>query len=303
VTSPASQTAPPIPSAGRPGEAPAHCVARLTRASGTSFYYAFVTLPRPRREAIFAVYAFCRAVDSAVDEAESHEHACMCLDHWKEELEGAFSGGARDPLAVRVGQVAAEFELPKHLFEEVVRGVSHDLEPRRFETWRELEEYCDLVAGAVGRLCVRIFGHREPWADRYAQELGLALQITNILRDIGPDARNGRFYLPQEDLDRWDLTEEDVLGGDPRRLGMLRAEARRAREHYRRADELGARAGRELAAARIMGAIYRRLLQRVERAGFPTEDPVVRVPRLEKAMLASWALLGGPWRAGVARRD
>jgi phytoene synthase len=274
-------------------------VERLTRASGTSFYYAFLVLPRPRREAIFAVYAFCRAVDSAVDEAESRERACACLDHWREELDRAFSERAEHPLAIRVGEVAREFALPKKLFDEVVEGVSHDLEPKRFETWDELKHYCDLVAGAVGRLCVRIFGHREPWADRYAGELGLALQITNILRDLGPDARIGRFYLPQEDLERWGLTEEDVLGGDPRRLRLLHAEAERARAHYQRAAELAQLGGRELTAARIMGAIYRRLLERVERAGFPTGEPVVRVPRLEKAALACGALLAGPWRTSV----
>lgn len=303
MTSPAGQTAPPIPHAGREGEAPARCVARLTRASGTSFYYAFLTLPRPRREAIFAVYAFCHAVDSAVDEAESHEHACAGLDHWRRELDAAFAGAATDPLAIRVGQMASQFSLPKHLFEEVVEGVSHDLEPRRFATRRELERYCDLVAGAVGRLCVRIFGHREDWADRYAEQLGLALQITNILRDLGPDARCGRFYLPLEDLEHWGITEGEVLGEGARRLELLRAIAERARWHYRRAAELGSRGGRELSSARIMGAIYHRLLRRVERAGFPTEGPVVRVPRLEKAVLATRALLAGPWRSAVARGE
>jgi phytoene synthase len=299
VTSSAERTAPPLPYAGEPGEAPARCVERLTRASGTSFYYAFLVLPKPRREAIFAVYAFCRAVDSAVDEAESREQACTCLDQWREELDRAFAARAEHPLAIRVGEVAAEFALPRKLFEEVVEGVSYDLEPRRFQTWDELRRYCDLVAGAVGRLCVRVFGHREPWADRYAEELGLALQITNILRDIGPDARLGRFYLPQEDLERWRLSEEDIVGGDPRRLELLHAEAERARAHYRQAAELARHGGRELTAARIMGSIYRRLLERVERAGFPTAETVVRVPRLEKAALALGTLMVGPWRTSI----
>lgn len=297
MSGPVEELTPPIPGTGRPGEAPSRCVERLTRASGTSFYYAFLILPRPRREAIFAVYAFCRAVDSAVDEAQSPEHAQKGIEYWRRELDAAFEGAATEPLAIRVGEVARQFDLPKSLFEEVVEGVASDLESRRFATWAELAGYCDLVAGAVGRLCVRVFGHREPWADEYARELGLALQITNILRDLGPDSREGRFYLPKDHLDRFGVTEDDVLSDSPRRLPLLQFEAKTARGHFDQAARLGARGGHELGSARIMAAIYRRLLERVEGAGFPLGEPVIRVPRTEKALLALSALVRGPWRS------
>lgn len=271
-----------------PAEPPISYVQRVTKASGTSFYYAFLTLPRPRREAIFAVYALCKAVDSAVDESPNPDLSRSALSHWRQELEAAFRGEAREPIAIRVGEVSAQFDLPKELFLRVIEGVACDLDPRRFESWDELGGYCDLVAGAVGRLCVRIFGHREPWADDYADKLGRALQMTNILRDLGPDAERGRFYLPLEDLRRFDVSEADVLDPKSRtRFPLLSFEAERARSYFEAARRAGAHGGRDLCAAEVMAAIYRRLLERIVAEGFPLRDPVVRVRKREKLWLAA----------------
>lgn len=271
-----------------PAEPPVSYVQRVTRSSGTSFYYAFLTLPRPRREAIFAVYAFCKAVDSAVDESPNPDLSRSALAHWRQELEAAFRGQAREPIAIRVGEVSAQFELSEELFQRVIEGVACDLEPRPFETWDELGGYCDLVAGAVGRLCVRIFGHREPWADDYADKLGRALQVTNILRDLGPDAHRGRFYLPQEDLRRFDVAEAEVLDAESSaRLGLLTFEAERARGYFDAARRAGAPGAREMCAAEVMAAIYRRLLERIVAEGFPLREPVVRVRKHEKLWLAA----------------
>ncbi|MDH3687786.1 MAG: squalene/phytoene synthase family protein, partial [Myxococcales bacterium] len=197
----------------RPAESlgPRGYVERLTRSSGSNFFYAFFTLGRRRRDAIYAVYAFCHAVDEAVDEAPDPAAAATAVSTWRDELTAALAGRSAGPVATRVAEVAHEFGLPQKFLHQVVDGVAMDVEPRRFESWPELAVYCDLVAGAVGRLCVRIFGRDDSEADRYASCLGNALQLTNILRDIGPDAAAGRFYLPQADLARFGIGEREVL--------------------------------------------------------------------------------------------
>ncbi len=270
---------------------PLEQVRQFTRAAKSNFYYAFLTLPRDQRDGIVAVYAFCRAADNAVDDAPDAASAASALEFWRAELARAFDGRATHPVAVRAGEAARQFGLERQLFEQVLDGVGWDLEPRRFAHFDELARYCDLVAGAVGRLSVRVFGHREPEADAYARQLGLALQLTNILRDLGADAAAGRFYLPQDDLARFGLDEAGVLGADPRRLDLLRFEAGRARACFESAGAFGRRWPRDLCAAEAMAAIYRRLLARIERAGFPAGPRRVELPRPLKAWIATRAFL------------
>ncbi len=278
----------PLPSPGEAEDRAARLgiVRRLARASRSSFLYAFAVLPRPRREAILAVYAFCHQVDDAVDEAPDVATARERLAAWREDLHRAFRGEPAGPVATEAAHAAARFDIPRDLFDQVVDGVAMDVAPRRYRTMDELLGYCDLVAGAVGRISVRIFGRGDEEADRYAADLGAALQLTNILRDIGPDARRGRFYLPLDELARFGLTEDQVTGGDPERLPLLLAVADRARDFYRRAAPVGRRRLGEFYAAEIMGRIYRDLLERVARAGFPVEGPVPRVGRGRKLALA-----------------
>ena len=280
-------TAPvPAPPAAGGRAARLGIVRRLARASRSSFLYAFAVLPRPRREAILAVYAFCHQVDDAVDEAPDVATARTRLEAWRRDLHRAFRGEQAGPVATEAAAAARRFGIPRELFDQVVDGVAMDLEPRRYRTLEELLGYCDLVAGAVGRISVRIFGRADAEADRYAADLGAALQLTNILRDIGPDARRGRFYLPLEALARHGLREEDVTSGDPRRLPLLTEVAAHARDFYRRAAPVGRRRIAEFYAAEIMGRIYRDLLARIERAGFPVAGPVPRVGRGRKLLLA-----------------
>ncbi len=286
-----------LPSGPAAAPGAASIVRKLARASGTNFFYAFLTLPRPRREAIFAVYAFCHAVDDAVDDAPSADAARERLDGWRAELDAVFRGAPGTAVGQQLGTAVARFALPRAYFDQVLDGVALDMTPRRFESWADLAHYCDLVAGAVGRICVRIFGAGDLQADRYAGTLGTALQLTNILRDLGPDARLGRFYLPQEDLRRFGLTEDEVLGHGPLRGPLLAFEAARAREHYEGARELGRGLERTLFAAEIMGAIYRRLLDKVEDRGFPTRGDVVRLARATKGAIA----LGTLARCRLAR--
>jgi len=261
-------------------------VRRLARASRSSFLYAFAVLPRARREAILAVYAFCHQVDDAVDEAPDVATARERLAAWREDLHRAFRGEPAGPVATEAAHAAERFGIPRGLFDQVVDGVAMDLAPRRYRTMDELLGYCDLVAGAVGRISVRIFGRADEEADRYAGDLGAALQLTNILRDIGPDARRGRFYLPLDEMERFGLTEAQVTGGAPERLPFLHLLAGRAREYYRSAAPVGRKRLREFHAAEIMGRIYRDLLERVVRAGFPLEGPVPRVGRGRKLLVA-----------------
>lgn len=270
-------------------------IRRLARRANSSFYFAFLTLPRRQREGILAVYAFCRAADNAVDEAENKEAARRELSTWREELDRAYRGTATHPIAARVGAAARSFSLPRELFEQVLDGVAMDIEPRRYATWEDLALYCDRVAGAVGRLCVRVFGCAGEEADQYAAELGAAFQLTNILRDLGADAGLGRFYLPQADLLRFGVSEIQVLGRGPERLPLLRFEAGRARAYFEAAARRAPRP--ELCAAQAMAAIYKNLLGRVERAGFPAWGEPVRVPRAVKLYLAARAWLTSRWAA------
>ncbi len=270
-----------------PIEPPDPLTERIARSSGTNFYYAFLTLPRRRRDAIVAVYAFCHAVDEAVDDAVDPDAARRGIAHWRGQLDLAYDGRASNPVAVRLAEAVRTFSLPRRALVDVIDGVEMDVVPRRYRTWDELAGYCDLVAGAVGRACVRIFGRDDAEADRYATELGRALQLTNILRDIGPDAALGRFYIPLEEVTRFGTTEEEVVSGSGRsRRALLDHEARRARALFDAAREIGARDPRTLCAAEVMRAIYSRLLTRVERAGYPVRSPATRVPRAEKAAIA-----------------
>lgn len=271
-------------------------VRRLARRSKSSFYFAFLILPRHQREGIMAVYAFCRAADNAVDDAPDPDSARRELQVWREQLELAYRGAATHPIAVRIGDAAKTFRLPREFFEQVLEGVAMDIEPRRFATWEDLALYCDRVAGAVGRLSVRVFGRSDAEADRYAADLGAAFQLTNILRDMGPDASLGRFYLPLKELVQFGLSEAQILAPGEGRLPFLQFQAARARSFFDRAAEVGRT--REFGAGQAMAAIYRSLLERVERAGFPAWGNPVEVPRVAKLALAGkswlWARFSPP---------
>ncbi len=274
-----------------PDERPSTMAHRLARKSGSNFFYAFLTLGRARRDALYTVYSFCRAVDNVVDESTDAALAEARLAEWRREIGFAFAGEARQPLSRRLARVVRQFGLPQQGFLQVIDGVAMDLAPRRFETWADLARYCDLVAGAVGRLAVRIFGLSDLQADQYASALGTGLQLTNILRDLGPDSRLGRFYLPQEDLRRFGVTEVDVLGAGQAHTTLLRFEAERARDFFQRARALRRGLERSLCAAEVMGAIYQRLLDRIEQRGFPTTGSEVRLSRPSKAWIAAATFL------------
>jgi len=275
-------------------------------ARNTSFYFAFLVLPSRQRRAIIAVWDFCRAVDDAVDEIGQHDRPAKAGPHghgghqvltprdkvrfWREELARCYEGRVPETRQGRVLEpFIAEFGLPRDAFEDVIDGVAMDVDATRYQTFPDLLEYCRRVASAVGVICIRIFGCRQPESREYAIQLGIALQLTNILRDVKSDFGRGRVYLPEEDLASAGCTIDDLAHGrmtEPVRR-LLEFECRRAREFYQRAvDARPAEDRRRLVAAEIMRAVYFEVLKRIERGGYDVFTTRVRVPRPRQALIA-----------------
>ena len=263
----------------------------------THFYYSFLVLPPGKRRALVAVWDFCRAVDDAVDQPPAGGGADagrVELDRWRGELARCF--GDDEPLTAqgrRLKPHVRRFGLPRRPFEDLIDGVGMDLGSRRYATFDDLSDYCKRVASSVGLICIEIFGCRDPGARDYAVALGIALQLTNIVRDVPADLAGGRIYLPAEDMRRFGCADDDLRDGRSRRArALIEFECRRARSFYARAAAAlpSADAGR-LIAARIMGAIYFALLERIERRDHDVFSEVVRLPRLRRALIAStvWA--------------
>ncbi len=275
-------------------------------ARDTSFYYAFLMLPPAKRNAIVAVWDFCRAVDDAADEVvpegewplsdAARQQAEGELALWRRELAHSFDpGGHPETLQGRaLKPLVPAFQLPRQPFEDLIDGVEMDLSRDRYGTIEELLEYCRRVASAVGLVCIEIFGCRDVGSREYAINLGLALQLTNIARDVGVDLSRGRVYLPQEDLQRFGCTEEALASGvvTPQIRALLAFEISRAREYFVRAALALPRSdARRLVAAEIMGAIYQDILRRIEANDYDVFTQVIRVPRPARFMLAltTWA--------------
>jgi 15-cis-phytoene synthase len=256
----------------------------------TSFYYSFLVLPPRKRTAMIAVWDFCRAVDDAVDETDSTEQAAVEVASWRRELDTIFANAAPRTWQGRALQpFLREFQLPRAPFEELIDGVAMDLSYARYPTFEALAEYCRRVASAVGLICVEIFGYTDPRARSYAVNLGMALQITNIVRDVAADLSRGRVYLPGEDLARFGVSEDDLRTGrvTPPVRALLEFECRRAREYYQRAAaDLPPADAYSLMAAEIMGGIYFEILQRIERSGYDVFSRRIRVPRPYRAVIA-----------------
>ena len=260
----------------------------------TSFYYSFLVLPADQRRAIVAVWDFCRAVDDAVDE-EPEASAGLPTGHaavpfWREELAQAFEGGSpTTSQGSRLQPFVVAFNLPRQAFEDVIDGVAMDLDTTRYSSFDDLFQYCRRVASAVGLICIRIFGCTSARACDYALNLGVALQLTNILRDVGADLAKGRVYLPLEDMRRFGCTVEDLAAGvvtEPVRQ-LLEFECRRARDFYDRAKTaLPPEDRRKLVAAEIMRAVYFETLRRIEESGYNVFGARTRVPRPKQALIA-----------------
>ena len=269
-----------------------HC-AQVTRRSRSSFYYAFILLPPERRRALHAVYAFCRFIDDIADDEAIREPALL-LKRWREELDRVYSGAPTRALSRALADSARRFKIPRELFEEIINGVEMDLSRKRYQTWQELRPYCYRVASALGLICIEIFGYSNPSAKLYAENLGLALQLTNIMRDVREDAVRGRIYLPLEDLARFNVSENEILGGvySPNFVRLMDFEARRARELYALAQsELAQEDRATLLTAEAMRLIYAALLERIINSNYRVLDRRHRLSAPHKLYLVgrAWA--------------
>jgi phytoene synthase len=243
----------------------------ITRKSASNLALAFVLLPKAKRDGMSALYAFCREVDDVADEESiPAEERRRQLAAWREDVARACGKLPGEPTFVvnqELRPVIQQNGLPYELFDELIRGVEMDLDIKRYETWQELELYCYRVASVVGLLSIEIFGYSNPACRQYANYLGKALQLTNILRDVRTDAERGRIYLPQEELRRHKVSEEEILrfAYSNRFRGLAEDIAARAREFYRLAREtLPPEERRSMAAAELMGSVYWRLLRKLE---------------------------------------
>jgi phytoene synthase len=259
----------------------------------TSFSYAFLVLPADQRRAIVAVWDFCRVVDDSVDEPQAGDglpHGREAVAFWRRELALAYDGGhPTTPQARALPPLIRDFDLPRQAFEDVIDGVAMDLDTTRYQTFDDLFEYCRRVASAVGMICIRIFGCRHPRSEDYALHLGVALQLTNILRDVRTDLARGRVYLPLCDLAAHGCTIDDLTNGiiTPSVRSLLAFECARARGFYQRAVEARPEADRpRLVAAEIMRAVYFDTLRRIERCGYDVFTTRTRVPKPRQAVIA-----------------
>ena len=263
-------------------------------ASGSSFYHSFRFLPLERRRAIIALYAFCREVDDAVDDTVDSAVARIKLAWWRNEVAMIFDGAPQHPVAQALKPVVKAYDLPQEHFLAVIDGMGMDLDFDRYPDFALLERYCDRVAGVVGLMSAQIFGYSDDSTRTYARDLGIAFQLTNIIRDVGEDARRGRIYLPQDEMERFGVTSAELIQQrvTPGFKALMEFQVQRARKFYDKA--LGALPRVDRRSQRpglIMAAIYSTLLDEIERDGFRVLDRRLSLTPLRKAWLAwktSW---------------
>ena len=268
---------------------------RVTRASGSSFAAAFWMLPPHKRRALHAIYAFCRLADDIADDPEVRADRTLLLARWRGVLDDAYLAKSTHPVGIALADTVERFRLPREVFGELLEGVESDLAHRTPESFDDLRRYCHAVASTVGLLLVRVMGYRDPRSLEYAEAMGIAVQLTNVLRDVGADAASGRIYLPSQELERFGVSPDCLAASEPcdeLRL-LLACTAERARLYYERADALlpdGDR--RALRPAEAMGRIYRTLLEELQRRGFPCLGEPLRLSRRRRLAIAASVWLG-----------
>jgi phytoene synthase len=268
---------------------PDQYVQEKAAASGSSFYYAFLFLPKRRRAAITAFYAFCREVDDVVDEMRDAGVAATKLAWWRTELAQSFAGQPHHPVMKSLMPFAADYGIEATQLHQVIDGCQMDLEQTRYLDYHALQRYCHLVAGVVGEVAARIFGQTEPQTTAYAHKLGLALQLTNIIRDVGEDALRGRIYLPVNELQQFDVKAHEVLKRvhSDRFVALMSFQAARAHQAYDEALALLPAADRRSQKPGLMMAsIYRTLLREIEQDGFQVLHQRVSLTPVRKFWLA-----------------
>jgi phytoene synthase len=261
----------------------------ITRKNAKNFYLAFLFLPWPKRRSIYAVYAFCRYADDLVDDPDIRDRRSL-LQRWRQDLEACYRGETKNhPILIALHHTVRTFKIPKQYFLELIDGMEMDLFKKRYRTFEELYQYAYRAASVVGLICIEIFGYRNQRAKEYAKNLGIALQLTNILRDVREDAQRGRIYLPLEDLQRFRLSEEDLLHGryKPSFVQLMEYEAARAIFYYEEATRLIPPEDRTLlVTAEIMKNIYFQLLKEMRTHGYDVFRNTIQTSRLMKLFIA-----------------
>ncbi|MFT5365118.1 MAG: phytoene synthase [Candidatus Latescibacterota bacterium] len=279
--------------------------AQLVKAARTNFYYAFVFLPKNKREAIFAAYAFSRHTDDIIDDAPSPDRAKRDIDLWRAELHACYGGNPTHPIACNLQNILQDFPIPKEHFLALIDGVEMDLTQNRYDTFEDLYQYCYRVASVVGLICIEIFGYTNPQTKDYAINLGLALQLTNILRDVHTDYQQNRIYLPAEDLEKFSYTEKDLATqrNNTAFADLMAFQATRAHHYYQEAKRLLPVEDRaQLFPAEIMGKIYAELLNQIEKKRYNIFDARIRLTNAHKLGIAlkCWS---GSWFHSKRKRS
>ena len=281
----------------------------IAKREAKNFYYSFVALPKPRRDAICAIYAFMRQPDDlADDESMPRDERRLRINQWLEAWHGASRGEHTiDPVFVAVRDAIARFSIPLTLLDELVAGTTMDLDssgsaPDTYATFDDLYRYCYLVASVVGLVCIRIFGYSDPRAEKLAEETGIAFQLTNILRDVAEDAERNRIYLPLNDLAAHHVSVDTLLHRAPNvpptlnERALLADIAKRAEEFYRSADKLLPLIDRESRPAMwVLVRIYRGLLRRIRRADYDVFSSRISVPSFQKVEILAVGLARMAW--------
>ncbi len=267
----------------------------ITRREAKNFYYAFLTLPVAKRRAIYAAYAFCRHCDDSVDEETSTDAKLTALADLHSDLEATYSGNASSPVFLALADVAKQYDIPQDYFREVILGVERDLVKDRFKNFDELREYCYRVASVVGLICLQIFGYDNDDAKEYAVDLGLAMQLTNIIRDVREDLEMGRVYLPQDEMARFGYSEEDLRSGVRNQafMDLMQFQSQRAREYFDRGFKLlPYLSRRSRACPAVLGALYSKVLDRIEASDYDVLESRVSLSKAEKIRITAQTWLG-----------
>jgi len=265
-------------------------------ASGSSFYYSFLFLPVERRRAIMALYAFCREVDDVVDECHDSALAATKLAWWRTEVDRVFDGSPQHPVGLALRDAIGKFDLPREQLLEIIDGMEMDLQQSRYLDFKGLSLYCYRVASVVGLLAAEIFGIRDRQTHKYAHDLGMAFQLTNIIRDVGEDARRGRIYLPVDELKQFSVPAADILNArySDNFRALMAFQAERAEKCYAQAfAQLPAVDRKSQRPGLIMAAIYRTLLDEIRRDDFQVLHQRISLPPLRKLWLAAKTWMRG----------
>lgn len=263
---------------------------QISKKSNSSFYYAFNLLPEQKRDAMNTVYAFCRKTDDIVDEnSDSTDVKYENLRKWRIEFEKSFSGHSEFALLNKLGTTISNFNIPLDPFFELIKGMEMDLQKDRYKSFDDLQLYCYRVASTVGLMCIEIFGYKHPSTKQFAIDLGIALQMTNILRDIGKDAKNGRIYLPQEDLNKFNYTEDEIMSllYNNNFRDLMIYETARAKQYFNSATaHLDLDDKKTMFAARAMQHIYFKMLEKIIAADYDVFNNEIKIPKIEKVGIA-----------------